>query len=171
MNKRLYNIWACMKQRCSNPKHTAAAWYHDKGIRVCDEWLKYKNFERWALENGYSDDLTIDRVDSDKNYEPSNCRWITISQNRKKALESRGKSRKVNRKGKFMVVVGSYPISPFSLVKVVKTGLPKTEALKLSHSLWLEHRYERKWFDVRVTDGFKEDDRVCWGELRAYLNH
>lgn len=93
MNKRLYNIWACMKQRCNNPKHTAAAWYHDKGIRVCDEWLEYKTFEKWALENGYSDDLTIDRVDSGKNYEPSNCRWITIEENRARSKVQKGTMR------------------------------------------------------------------------------
>lgn len=63
-DKWLYNIWACMKQRCNNPKHTAAAWYHDKGIRVCEEWSdNFHAFQTWALANGYADDLTIDRID------------------------------------------------------------------------------------------------------------
>ena len=86
---RLYNIWGCMKQRCNNPKHTAAAWYHDKGIRVCDEWnTNFKSFETWALCNGYADDLSIDRIDSDKNYCPENCRWIPIAENRRRAIQN-----------------------------------------------------------------------------------
>lgn len=80
-NKRLYNIWSCMKQRCNNPNNTAARWYHNKGIRVCKEWFSYDCFQEWALSNGYRDDLTIDRIDSDKNYCPENCQWIPLKEN------------------------------------------------------------------------------------------
>lgn len=122
-NKRLYNIWACMKQRCNNPKHTAAIWYHDKGIRVCDDWLSYKNFEKWSMENGYSDDLSIDRIDPDGNYEPQNCRWISIKENRLRAIGGNQKRTiKRNRyqlwkernyypdKGKKLEFYGEYPL-------------------------------------------------------------
>ena len=87
-NKRLHNIWQGMKDRCysRNLPANKAKYYRDKGIKVCDEWLySFKYFEEWALENGYSDDLTIDRINSDGNYEPSNCQWITLAENTRKA--------------------------------------------------------------------------------------
>lgn len=85
-NKRLKNIYSGMKQRCCNPKHTAARWYHDRGITVCDEWLRnYEAFEKWALSHGYSDEMTIDRIDPDGNYCPGNCQWITKRENLQKA--------------------------------------------------------------------------------------
>lgn len=85
-NKRLYNIWACMKQRCNNPNNPAAPWYHDKGIRVCEQWDKdFEDFQMWAMENGYFEGGSIDRIDPEKGYSPENCRWITLDENRKRA--------------------------------------------------------------------------------------
>ena len=81
---RIYSIWSCMKQRCYNDSHTAWKWYGGKGIKVCSEWLDFDTFNSWALKNGYNDKLTIDRIDADKNYEPSNCQWITLEENRGK---------------------------------------------------------------------------------------
>lgn len=52
-----------------------------RGIKVCDEWLIPDNFFSWALENGYNDNLQIDRIDNNGNYEPSNCRWVTVKEN------------------------------------------------------------------------------------------
>lgn len=70
-----------MRQRCENPNHTAARWYHDRGIRVCEEWKDFDRFREWSMANGYTESLTIDRIDPDKNYEPSNCRWIPRKEN------------------------------------------------------------------------------------------
>lgn len=78
---RLYNIWTGMKQRCSNENSDSWNAYGERGIKVCDEWKEsFVAFREWALSHGYSDDLTIDRIDADGNYEPSNCRWATIRQ-------------------------------------------------------------------------------------------
>ena len=82
---RLYSIWQGMKQRCFDTNATSYQHYGGKGILVCDEWSKFEPFQKWAIENGYQDNLTIDRIESDGNYEPSNCRWVTQKeQNRNK---------------------------------------------------------------------------------------
>lgn len=79
--KRLFNIWCNMKDRCYREKSKIYKYYGLKGIKVCDEWLHdYSNFEKWSLENGYRDNLTIDRIDSNKDYCPNNCRWITLAE-------------------------------------------------------------------------------------------
>ena len=75
---RIYKIWQSMKARCNNTK---TPYYGGRGITVCDEWLNdFKAFYDWAMANGYRDDLTIDRINNDGNYEPSNCRWITMKE-------------------------------------------------------------------------------------------
>lgn len=66
--------------RCNNPRSKDYANYGGRGITVCPEWIKYENFKEWAIHNGYKEDLTIDRIDVNGNYEPSNCRWIPLAE-------------------------------------------------------------------------------------------
>ena len=67
-----------MMSRCYNENSCNYKWYGGKGIAVCDEWRNdFLNFRDWALENGYSKELTLDRIDGEKDYCPENCRWIT----------------------------------------------------------------------------------------------
>lgn len=78
---RIYRIWKGMRQRCSNPNMDHAHLYHSKGIFVCKEWdTSFEIFKSWAFSNGYADGLSIDRIDNNGNYEPSNCRWATPKQ-------------------------------------------------------------------------------------------
>ena len=70
-----------MRQRCYNPKNKRYKEYGARGVTVCEEWLNnFEAFYEWAIANGYRDNLTIDREDANKNYEPSNCRWITAKE-------------------------------------------------------------------------------------------
>ena len=77
---RLYRIWAKMKARCTYPGDRAYNEYGGRGITVCDEWLSFEPFESWSVCNGYSSELTLDRVNNDLGYSPDNCRWATPKQ-------------------------------------------------------------------------------------------
>jgi hypothetical protein len=77
---RLYSIWSNMKHRCYNKNNNHYKTYGGIGVKVCSEWQEFNSFKEWALNNGYNDKLTLDRIDVNGIYEPSNCRWITIQE-------------------------------------------------------------------------------------------
>ena len=78
---RLYRIYNNMKTRCLNPNTRSWNRYGGRGIEICSEWIhSFVSFREWAFKNGYTDDLTLDRINNDGNYEPNNCRWITVKQ-------------------------------------------------------------------------------------------
>lgn len=82
---RLYSIWCNMRARCENGRHPQYHDYGGRGIAVCEQWRTFEPFADWAFANGYTDDLTIDRVDNDYGYSPGNCRWATrLEQSRNK---------------------------------------------------------------------------------------
>ena len=97
-NSRLYNVWQGMKQRCYYPKHDHYKDYGGRGITICDEWKNdFLAFYNWAMKNGYDknapiNQCTIDRIDVDGIYEPSNCRWVSqavqIANKRKKGVKN-----------------------------------------------------------------------------------
>ena len=94
---KLYAIWQNMHSRCESKSCISYRYYGAKGISVCEEWREFVPFWNWALESGYSDGLSIDRIDNNGNYEPSNCRWVTGEQQRKntsfcRKIEYRGET-------------------------------------------------------------------------------
>lgn len=74
-HNRMYHIWHDMKRRCYQPQNKRYSRYGARGIKVCDEWLDFQNFFDWSQVNGYGDELSIDRINSDGDYCPENCRW------------------------------------------------------------------------------------------------
>lgn len=83
--ERLYHVWCNMRRRCYDPKNNRYQNYGGKGVKVCDEWQDYATFREWAYSTGYDDKATygkctIERIDVDGNYEPSNCTWKTIKE-------------------------------------------------------------------------------------------
>jgi hypothetical protein len=88
-NIRLYDIWRGMLRRCLDKDNKRYDNYGGRGISICEEWKDYPNFYSWALQNGYSDDLTIDRINVHMRYCPENCRWIEMRQQARNKTNSR----------------------------------------------------------------------------------
>lgn len=120
-NSRLFNIWKDMRARCYNPNDISYKRYGAKGITVCDEWLDSANFIKWALNNGYSDELSIDRIDNSKGYCPDNCRWAT----RIEQCNNRTNNRIVTYKGENFTLAElarKLNLHPYTLLGRIKRG-------------------------------------------------
>lgn len=142
-----------MMNRCYNPQCKDYRWYGEKGVRICDEWLNNpKTFEEWSLNNGYTDSLTIDRIDENLNYCPENCRWIPMEDNSRRA----GKVTWITIGDK--TLTGRQWAEKFNLgVNTINTsirnhGLDKTKELieaMLKEPPSTKHRKSHQtWFDV-----------------------
>lgn len=78
---RIYRVWRNMLDRCERVSDNRYSVYGGRGIRVCNEWHSAKKFIQWAFSNGYEDHLQLDRIDTNGNYEPRNCRFVTCKEN------------------------------------------------------------------------------------------
>lgn len=97
-SSRIYHIWQKMKDRCLNENVQCYSRYGGRGIKICDKWMKFENFLEWSKNNGYSDSLSIDRMDNNKDYCPENCRWVdnkTQCRNRRSNIICDYKSEKI----------------------------------------------------------------------------
>ena len=125
--ERLYTTWCNMRRRCSDPTNKRWEQYGGKGVTVCSEWSEYLPFRKWAMKNGYTDFLSIDRINNDGNYEPSNCRWVDS----KVQTNNCSRNRIIEYKGK------NFTMSELS------------EHIGLSYSA-LQHRIDRGWSMDRI---------------------
>ena len=112
-DSRLYRVWKGMRARCNNPKTNGYENYGGRGIKVCDEWNEeYSVFQDWALNHGYQENLTLDRIELDGMYEPENCRWVdwnTQARNKRAPASNESKVTGVTRRkdmpGKWIIKI------------------------------------------------------------------
>lgn len=126
---RLYRVWHGMKNRCLNSNLSEHYRYGGRGIEICDSWLNFENFMEWAHNNGYRDDLEIDRIDNDGNYEPKNCRFVTAKVN----MNNRSVNRMItinNRTQTLTQWADEYNLSHETLAYRIKKGWPEDRLLK-----------------------------------------
>lgn len=137
---RLHRIWTNMKTRCNNQNAINFQDYGGRGIRVCDEWnFDFVAFRDWAIQNGYSESLTIDRIDNDGNYCPKNCRWITSFKQQSNKRSNRsiyidGEKKTVTEWGRV------YNIPPVAIWARLDRGWDPVAAVKTPS----DHRRKRK---------------------------
>lgn len=130
-NPRIYKILVGMKGRCYNPNSRGYKWYGERGIKICDEWMGengFQNFYNWAIANGYGENLTIDRIDVNGNYEPSNCRWVTIQEQRRNTRRNHwitinGETKMISEWAKLM------NISSSTIRNRIKMGMSECDAV------------------------------------------
>ena len=124
----LYSRWDGINQRCKNHKNSHYKWYGGKGISICKEWRDFENFYNWATENGYEEGLHIDRINSDGNYEPSNCQFIPPKENIRRSGVTKLKKDDVlrikdlcsNKKLKQKEVAKMYRVSQVSISDIIR---------------------------------------------------
>lgn len=126
---RLHKIWAGMIQRTRNPNNPNYADYGGRGIGVYDLWLTFEPFQIWALKSGYTDSLTIDRIDNNKGYSPDNCRWV----DRKKQSRNRRSSHMLTYQGETKTLgewAEQFGINRTTLARRLKLGWSVKDALE-----------------------------------------
>lgn len=125
---KLYSVYYAMRQRCESTYDKQYKWYGERGIKVCDEWLDFQSFYDWTMESGYKEGLTLDRINNNGNYEPSNCRWVDwkTQQNNRRSnhlIEYDGQTHTIAEWGDIL------NISPFLISCRLRRGWSEEKAL------------------------------------------
>lgn len=171
--KRLIIIRHSMYCRCYYPSTHGYQRYGARGIKVCDEWIKNpQSFYDWAMENGYKKDLTLDRIDVNGNYEPSNCRWIT----RKEQMSNTRTNRNITYKGETKTLTQwceEYNINIVTFSDRIKSGMSVDEALnkpvvkgggKIFYTLNGERKMLSEWceiYHIRYQTAWRKHKKGC----------
>lgn len=127
---RLHSIWSGMIERCKYTNCVRSKDYALRGIKVCEEWHNFDVFEKWALSNGYTDELSIDRINNDKGYYPENCKWSTAMEQ----ANNRRNNHFLEYNGKRLTVMQwsrELGIDRNKINRRLKKGLPIEEVLKI----------------------------------------
>lgn len=145
MDTKLYRVWQNMKRRCYTASSNSYKNYGARGIIVCEEWKNdFLSFYNWAIENGYRDDLTIDRIDVNGNYEPSNCRWATVTEQ----ANNKRNNRFIQYKGE------KHTIAEWSKILKIKR---ETLRYRIKHNFPLEKVFSTKNFGIQTQFKRKEN--------------
>lgn len=150
---RLYRIWSNMKSRCTLESKDSYQWYGERGITFCDEWKDFINFRDWAISNGYTDELTLDRIDGSGNYEPSNCRWIS----QKEQCRNRKSNHHVLLNGEEMLLSDAAQIvgkSHSCLIRWIKNG--NVDVVGSNGKTYSLQNTEQKTYERRVRNATLE---------------
>lgn len=131
----LYKRWVGMTSRCTNPNEPGFKNYGGRGIVVCQEWREYVVFRKWALANGYSQELQIDRIDNNGNYGPDNCHFVTSKENNRNRRSTRmvtafGETKCLNA----WIEDERCKISRRGLMHRLNSGIPPEEAISTESS-------------------------------------
>lgn len=126
---RLFKIWSNMIARCYKPYHKSFKDYGGRGISICDEWLhSFAKFQGWAIANKYADNLSIDRINVNGNYEPSNCQWLTMKEQGQNRRTSRIIT--INNCSKTLSEwADKYGIIPETIARRIKAGWSEEKAI------------------------------------------
>lgn len=150
---RIHKEWRGILHRCKNPSASHYENYGGRGIKVCDEWQGengFLNFYKWSMENGYADNLTLDRKNNDKGYSPDNCRWVTHQEN----CWNRG-TRKDSRTGKAgvtMVVTRTGKIKYRSCIMVNGKNIHLGYFYNLDEAIKAREEAEAKYWNKKGDD-------------------
>jgi hypothetical protein len=156
----LHKVWCEMHQRCGNPNSNSYKYYGARGITVSPEWNDFSTFHQWAIDNGYSHGLTIERKNNDGNYEPSNCIWIPRGQQRR----NNRRVIKITNNGETKILsdwAKELGIKVITLYARIKKGYPIEMAFQkevICDRKWkIETRKKRESYPKRIRGRFHKD--------------
>ena len=152
---KLYEVYVGMVERCINNEHKAYHRYGGRGITVCKEWAEDRgSFFTWAINNGYEEGLSIDRIDNDKGYYPDNCRWTTRSEQNINKYYKKGKSGYKN----IELINKKYRVNLGRQKYVRKSKALSLESAIILRDLWLEEykKNKDKWIEDTVNNTYKK---------------